>query len=307
MPTSSRGRVLVTGGAGFLGSWVVRKLLACGYRVRSLDLRAEARLAERILGANGCDVEWMSGDVGDPGDVQRAMEGCEHVVHIAALLTPACRANPAHGAAVNLLGTIHVFEAAKRCGIHHVVYASTAAVFGPDSNTVPCPVTHYGAFKLAAEGCARSFWFDAGVGSVGLRPLVIYGPGRELGPTAGVTLACQAAARCEPYTISFTGRAGFMHVEEVASAFAHALHPSTPGAAVYNCWGDNADVEDVIASIRAVVPGARIKAAGPPTGVPADVDSRALYNALPAIERISLGEGIRRTIQYYIQNSSEAV
>ena len=91
---------------------------------------------------------------------------------------PTCRANPPLGALVNVIGTLNVFEAARAAGITHVVYASSAAVFGitdeaVDETVTPEPLTHYGVFKQANEGNARVYYRDHGVSSVGLRPFTV--------------------------------------------------------------------------------------------------------------------------------------
>ena len=114
------------------------------------------------------------------------------------VLTPTCSANPVLGAQVNLLGSLHVFDAALAHGVRQVVYASSAGVYGPDHADYPAPATHYGAFKLAVEGAARAYWPTQGLASVGFRPFIVYGPGRESGVSAGPSLACRAAAQGQP-------------------------------------------------------------------------------------------------------------
>jgi UDP-glucose 4-epimerase len=292
-------KILVTGGAGFLGAWVVRRLQRNGHAVRCLDLGDDLRVARSILGTPADAIDWRRGDVGRAEDVLDASSGCAAIVHIAGLLTPACRADPVRGATVNLIGTLNVFEAAKRWGISKIVYTSSAAIFGPEDTDTPRPVSQYGAFKLACEGSARAYWADEGISSCGFRPLVIYGPGRELGPSAGVSLACRAAAEGQPYTIPFTGRSGFVFVDEVAAAYEAALLSPPTGAAVYNFWGDVADVREVVAEIRACEPHARITAEGSPLPVPADIDSTALYRDFPELVRTPLRLGLTRTIEYY--------
>lgn len=292
-------KVLITGGRGFLGAWVARRLLARGMDVRSLDVSDQGGAAESVLGPSMQRVQWRLGDVSRREDVHEALQGCDRVIHVAGVLTPVCRQDPILGAQVNLVGTLNIFEAAKERDIRHVLYTSTAAVFGPEDTDCPRPVSHYGAFKLAAEGCARAYWHDAGICSFALRPLVIYGPGRELGPSAGVTLACRAAAEGRAYEIPFTGRSGFVYVDEVAAAFEAALLSQPQGASVYNMWGDVADVASVVRTIQELAPGARISAAGPVLGVPADIDSSALYRDFPLLQRIGLAGGLGETIAHY--------
>src|SRR5258706_3102744 len=98
-----------------------------------------------------------------------------------------------------------------------------ACEFDPIDGRTPFPLTHYGDFKLAGEGCARAFWEDDRMPSIGFRPLVVYGPGREVGLTAGPSLACRAAARGEPYVIPFTGETDLLYVDDMAACFEIAV------------------------------------------------------------------------------------
>ena len=159
----------------------------------------------------------------DTDTVMSAAEGCDIVAHLAAILTPACRDNPIRGAEINLIGTLNMFLAARRHGMGRVVYMSSAGVFGPDNGHTPFPTTHYGAFKLACEGAARAYYADHGISSIGFRPFVVYGPGRESGGSAGPSLAARAAAWGEAYTIPFSGASGLVYVDDVAAAYEAAV------------------------------------------------------------------------------------
>ena len=127
---------LLTGGYGCIGSWVVRRLLARGARVWIYDLKEDPRRLRLILGdADVARVGFHQGDVTDLDDLKKALSlhGISHVVHLAGLQVPTCRADPILGARVNVLGTLAVFEAVRAAGsrIERLVYASSAAVFGP--------------------------------------------------------------------------------------------------------------------------------------------------------------------------------
>ncbi len=159
------------------------------------------------------------------------------MVHLAAVLIPTARKDPLLGARVNVMGTLHVFEAAKRHGVRGIAYASSAAVFGPHDGTHPEPLTHYGAYKLCNEGTARAYWADAGLRSVGLRPSTAYGPGREIGVTADPTLAMRAAAEGRSYTIRFTGPTGMDYAEDVGTIFARAATETPEGAQAFSLQG----------------------------------------------------------------------
>jgi nucleoside-diphosphate-sugar epimerase len=135
-----------------------------------------------------------------------------HIIHLAALQVPFCKAKPSLGAAVNVVGTVNVFEAAKRAGLKQVVYASSVAVYGISEEYPDAPLAHdaphkprtlYGVYKHANEGSARISYQDDGISSIGLRPYIVYGPGRDQGMTSGPTKAILAAVLGQPYHIGF--------------------------------------------------------------------------------------------------------
>ncbi|MFM0146797.1 NAD-dependent epimerase/dehydratase family protein [Paraburkholderia sp. RL18-085-BIA-A] len=293
-------RVLVTGGSGFLAAWVMRRLLDKGVSVKAFDLRAGSPLLEALAPERAASVQWASGDIALADDVSHALDGCDAVIHLAGVLTPACALDPVRGAQINLIGTLNVFEAARAAGLKSVLYASSAGVFGPDDGSVPFPQTLYGAFKLACEGAARAYWHDHGIASVGFRPLVVYGAGRETGSSAGPSLACRAAARREQYTIPFTGSTGLVFADDVAAAYEAALFEAPRGANVFTLAGDIVSVDQVIERIGEIVPGARIDAAGEPlpiaTSFPVDP---ALADLLPGLPHTPLDQGLRQTVAFY--------
>src|SRR5262249_782871 len=128
-------------------------------------------------------VRFVQGDVTDLSRLRSTLEGerITHVVHLAGLQVPVCRADPLLGAKVNVLGTLAVLEAVKAVGgqVQRLVYTSSAAVFGPPdayptgplADQAPLtPTTHYGVFKCCNEGNARIYFQDFGLSSIGLRP-----------------------------------------------------------------------------------------------------------------------------------------
>jgi nucleoside-diphosphate-sugar epimerase len=281
----------------------MRRLLARELNVRAFDVREDRRLLRALARQRAASAEWQTGDISSASDVARAMHGCDAVIHLAGVLTPACAADPVRGAQINLIGTLNVFEAARAAGLKSVLYASSAGVFGPDDGVTPFPQTHYGAFKLACEGSARAYWHDHGIASVGFRPLVVYGAGRESGSSAGPSLACRAAARNTPYTIRFTGSTGLVFAEDVA-AYEAALLRDLRGAHAFTLAGEIASVETVIAQIESIAPGARIDAAGAPlpitTSFPADPE---LARLLPGLQQTSLEDGLRQTVAFYQEST----
>lgn len=293
-------RVLVTGGGGFIGAWIVRRLVEAGHEPVVFDRHDDrAKLAE-IAGAELAGrTLWISGDIAATGDVVAAAAGCGAMVHLAGLLTPACRDNPVLGAEVNLIGTLNAFLAARACGIGSVAYMSSAGVFGPDGGPEPRPTTLYGAFKLGAEHAARAFCADDGIASVGFRPYVVYGPGREVGHSAGPSLACRAAARGESYTIPFTGPVDMIHVDDVARVFLAAIESPPAGAHAVNLPGVVTDTRQIAETIGRLVPGAAITAEGPPLPVRFPQGEPALARLFPGWAAMPLETGLAGTIAHY--------
>jgi nucleoside-diphosphate-sugar epimerase len=298
-------QVLVTGGSGFIGAWLIKRLLAAGHRIRIFDASTDRKLVHDIAGPSVAEkLDWRSGDVAESEQVMAAAEGCDGIIHLAGVLTPACKADPVRGAKINLLGTLNVFNAAHARGIKRIVYTSSAGVYGPTDGRTPYPTTHYGAFKLACEGSARAFWEDAKIASIGFRPYIVYGAGREVGLTAGPSLACRAAARGEAYDIPYSGSAGLVHVDDVTAAYEMALLRDPEGAHVFNMVGEVVSNQDVIEAIRAVVPDAKIGAGGPDLPIVSDIEEGDLRKILVGVPHTSIRDGVRRTIDYYRREKS---
>lgn len=228
---------------------------------------------------------------------------------------PTCRENPIAGAKVNVIGTLNVFEAAKalktkglRCP--RIVYASSAAVFGPDAeygekpvgdDAVPKPTSHYGAYKLCTEHCARAYWAANQLSSVGLRPLTVYGPGRDAGMTSAPTRAIAAAIKGEAFDIPFTGSSVYVHIREVADIFVTTARSDVPGARIYTVGGDTVDTKEWISTVESVLPTAagKISCSGGPIPFPSKLDDAALRADFPGLLRISMAQGVSETVSYY--------
>jgi nucleoside-diphosphate-sugar epimerase len=258
-------RWLITGALGCVGVWCCRQLVREGHPVVGFDLGSDRRRAELVMSAGElADVEFVQGDITDLAALERLIAAREvtNVVHLAAMLIPLAAADPPRGALVNVVGTVNVFEAARRGGLAGVSYASSAAVYdrsdgvrvaeGADGH----PASHYGVHKQANEGAARMYWRDGGLASVGLRPHIVYGPGRDQGLTAGPSLAMLAAVRGEAYEIPFGGRAQFQYVADVAKQFIDAARTASTDAVVRNVGGPSEHVADVVAAIEKVLPEA---------------------------------------------------
>ena len=256
-------RFLVTGADGCLGAWTVRLLLDQGADVVAFDIGADDRRHRLVSGGRPLGFERVTGDITDKAAVLDAIAGADRVVHLAALQVPFCKADPSGGAAVNVVGTVNVFEAALAHRIEPVVYASSIAVYGTvDDYPGPVlaagaatkPTTLYGAYKVANEQTAAVYAADHGLGSVGLRPHTVYGPGRDQGLTSQPTVAIEHAARAVPYRVDYGGVLDFQYASDVARLFIAAARSQLPepGAPVLNLRGHVTAVSDFVDRVRNV-------------------------------------------------------
>lgn len=304
--------VLVTGGCGFIGTWVLRELLQHGLRVVVLDAGERPARWERIIGTDSRDVPLVQGSLLNRELLAHVFTAHQvtHVIHLAALLTPACQNDPWEGCKVNVLGTVALLEELrKRAGtIRGCSYASSVAVFGdePDhangaDSTATLPLTFYGAFKKSAELIAEQYWRHFQIASVGIRPQVAYGPEREVGLTAGPSLAARAAVRGEHFCIGYTGRVGYDYVEDVARAFVRAALETPSGAHVVDLPGAIADTTEIVDAILDAVPQAKdlITIQGPPIPAHAPPKPHFITELLPDWQTTSIRDGIRRTVDFY--------
>jgi nucleoside-diphosphate-sugar epimerase len=303
-------RWLVTGALGCIGAWTIKTLLDDGEQVVAYDLGDDTARLRLIMGRDQiAKVTLEQGDITDLAALERVLDehGITRIVHLAALQVPFCRADPALGARVNVVGTVNVFEAVKRRQerIPGVAWASSAAVYS-DEDPSPAPewggtrpATHYGVYKLANEGTARIYWADAGVPSIGLRLFVVYGPGRDQGITSTPTQAMAAAARGDGFQITFGGTAQYDYAPDVARAFVSAARVVAEGACVYNFPGVMAPMSEVVGAIEAAAPAARgrITWVEQPLPFPETLEATGLVRALGTVAHTSLADGVRATVE----------
>ncbi|MDA9806504.1 NAD(P)-dependent oxidoreductase [Alphaproteobacteria bacterium] len=292
-------KIIIFGGCGFLGSWIVKAFLKKGYSVSIFDLKIQKELLSHVVGEDINKIKFINGDITNYDQVQESINDMDHVINLAGLMTPDCSSNPILGAKVNLLGSINVFEALKKNNNKFLVYASSAGVFGQKDHYYPFPETHYGAYKLAVEGVARAYLNEDGISSVGIRPYVIYGPGREVGGTAGVTLACKAAKQEESYTINFSGKAGFVYVQDVVDLVEMSIAQIPSGALTFNINGITADVSEFINLIKKNIPLSDIGIEGDPLSVVDEIRGNEPSKTFKKFKYTSLEDGIKRTIDFY--------
>jgi nucleoside-diphosphate-sugar epimerase len=309
--------VLVTGGSGFIGAWVIAHLLRCKCRVIVYDLTDGGQKWRHLSESTSDKVAFVPGDILDANALNQLFDEhpVTHVIHLVGLLTPACQQYPYRGCEINVLGTTRIFELIRerKSQIQGVAYASSIAVYGNESdhglaenvsdggNSTLEPLTFYGAFKRASEMIARQYWLHYGIPSVGLRPPLVYGWGRETGLTAGMTLAARAVAIGQPFAISFSGSANFGYVEDSARAFVRSALEIRQGSHTVDVPGELSTVADILRLLKSIEPTAasRLSIAGPPLPYPEAPSYHGIEKLFPEWKTTSLEDGFRRTIQLY--------
>jgi UDP-glucuronate 4-epimerase len=285
-------RFLVTGSGGCLGAWVVSRLVREGIPVVAYDLSEnDARLRLLLDEGELGQVVRIRGDIRDKDDFGKLVlgGGFTHVVHLAALQVPFCAADPFLGSQVNVAGTINVLEAVRYSKtVRGLAYASSIAVFGSGDlyengiardDSPLLPATLYGTYKQANEGAARVYANDWGVGSVGLRPCIVYGPGRDQGLTSDVTKAMLAAAAGQDSYIAFGGSSTFQHADDMAATFIEAARFEPDGALIHNVPGPTVPISE-IASLISAETGVSVSVADDELPLPRGVDGTPLSKLL---------------------------
>jgi UDP-glucuronate 4-epimerase len=309
-------RFLVTGALGCIGAWVVRVLRQEGIPTTILDLAGDSHRLKLIMTPEEIGaVGFITGDITDFACVERAVKesGATHLIHLAALQVPFCKVDPALGARVNVVGTVNIFEAARRAGLQRVVYASSVAVYGlseeypggkVDDSAPLHPQTHYGVYKQANEGSARIYWMEHGLSSIGLRPYTVYGPGRDQGLTSGPTQAMRAAAAGQPYHIPFGGRAVYQYTEDIARIFIQCARIPFSGADVFLTRGPAVHMSEIVSAIETACPdgSGQITFDDKQLALPADVDDSRLRDLLGEVPETALLDGVAQTVRIFQEN-----
>jgi nucleoside-diphosphate-sugar epimerase len=304
------GSVLVTGAGGCIGSWALALLTRAGVPVSAFDLTSDQRRPKLLMSdAQLSKIQWLTGDIADPEALVKAVQasGARAIIHLAALQVPFCKADPVAGAKVNVVGTVNVFEAARKLGVKRVTYASSIAAHGAmdglpargagqGHGTLP---TLYGAYKHCNEQTAKVYSQDWGVHSVGLRPGVVYGVGRDQGLTSKTTVAILAAAANKPYTVPFRGPISWLHAGEVASAFIRAVAKERSGAPVFDINGVPSTVERSLEVLSRVAPGMQVGFSGEALPFPMDLSDEPVHAYLGDYGSVPLHAGIKATYEAF--------
>ena len=301
--------LLVTGGAGFIGSHLVERLAREGHEVRALDNLATGK-RENLTGIAG-RVTLIEGDIRDAAAVKEAVRGVEVVFHEAALgSVPRSLNDPATTNAVNVTGTLNVLIAAKDAGVRRVVYASSSSVYG-DSKEFPQredhparPISPYAVSKLAGENYAVAFAKSLGLETVALRYFNVFGPRQD--PTsiyaAVIPLFIAALREGRPLTIQGDGEQSrdFTYVANVVAANLLAARAAGVSGEVFNVACGGSISVSALARKLCEIMGKEFKAQYAPAR-PGDLhrscaDISKARRLLGYTPRVDFDEGLRRTV-----------
>ena len=304
-------KVLVTGGAGFIGSNLVRELLERGDDVRVLDNYSTGNRRN----ISGLDVEVVEGELRSYERVHNAVRGVEVVFHLGALgSVPRSVQDPLTSSAVNIEGTLNVLLAARDEGIRRVVYTASSSIYGVSNPLTlretmpPDPISPYGVAKLAAERYCVSFSRVYDLETVVLRYFNVFGPRQD--PTsqyaAVVPLFITAISAEEPVTIFGDGEQSrdFTYVANVVAATADAGSAAEANGKIMNvAAAAPASVNTLADTIASILDKPVQKHYAPPR--PGDIrdswaDISEARRVLGFEPRVSLEEGLRRTIEFLL-------
>lgn len=302
---------LVTGSMGCIGAWTLHHLVKQGVQTVSFDLSSQRQRLELLLTAEEQQaITFIRGDLTDYDQVLQVIEehSITHIIHLAALQIPFCKADPVMGARVNVVGTVNLLEAVRQAGLRHIAYASSVAVYGSpdfypqgivDADAPLHPETLYGIYKQANEATARVYWQDHGLSSIALRPYTVYGVGRDQGLTSEPTKAMLAAAASQAFHISFGGAMQFHFASDVALQFIEASRTRVDGAYAFNLGTAPVHVSTVAELINKLRPGSGITFTDETLPFPEGLDAGKLKRFLPTTPETPLEEGIRQTIEHF--------
>ncbi|NCY21654.1 NAD-dependent epimerase/dehydratase family protein [bacterium] len=265
-------KILVTGSEGFIGSHLTEALLAAGHKVRTFVLynsfnswgwldHAEPKIKE--------DLDVFLGDIRDPHGVRKAMEGCDAVLHLAALIgIPYSYHSPDAYVETNIKGTLNILQAARDFGIRRVIHTSTSEVYGT-ALTVPIREDHplqgqspYSATKIGADQLALSFHRSFGLPVTVLRPFNTYGPRQSARAVIPTIITQILKGKKEISLGSLHPTRDLVYVEDTAAGFVLALKaPKIEGEVIQLGTGHEISIGD-LAEMIARLMGARIKIRG---------------------------------------------
>ena len=260
--------IMVTGGTGFIGNKIVRKLVERGEDVIIFDLAPPRANLEPYLDR----IQVYRGDILQVPHLLEAVNthGVHQIIHMAALLPPDTEDRPHFGMLVNIQGTNNVFEVARWTGIQRVVYASSIATFGVqetfgdrpvNEDDMAAPVNVYGMTKAANDFAAAKYSDRYGLDLIGVRICTVFGHGRVTGMTGvigGLMMSLPAVGKPVSMPYHQDEPSPMIHAEDAAEIFVRATLSDRLNHRVYISGGHLATIADMADLVRGFIPDARI-------------------------------------------------
>ncbi|MDO4717119.1 MAG: NAD-dependent epimerase/dehydratase family protein [Propionibacteriaceae bacterium] len=303
-------KLLVTGGAGFIGSNLVKAALAGGHEVTVID-DLSTGYRDNL---EGLDVRFLEASILDIDALDDAVTGVDSVVHLAALgSVPRSIADPMRSHQVNATGTLNVLEAARRAGVSHVSCASSSSVYGMN----PALPKHerewvramspYAVTKLATEQYTLAFQQSYGMETLAFRFFNVYGPGQRAGHVyaAVIPIFVDAMLRGEALPVNGDGTQSrdFTFVGTVCEVLLRAAEQKVTHPEPVNlAFGTNTSLLDLISRLEGFAGRELAKEFRPPRAgdVPhSQAANQSLRSLFPGVEPIRLDEGLRRTLEWF--------
>ena len=314
--------VLVTGGCGCLGSWIIKLLIENNDKVICLDNSKNLSRLKLILDEKSFKkISFNYIDIFDFEKIDKLVkkEKINFIVHLAAFQTPFVRSNPVLGARVNVEGTVALYECVlqNKDQIEGFVSASSIGVYGDKiihktntikEDTAPYPLNLYGVYKLANEGTGRIYFEENQINSIIMRPYIIYGPGRDQGWTSAPTKAILLKMLNKSYKIPFSGNIYLHYTKDCAKQFLLALESDQKGCNIFNVTGEMVNISEFIKFINETISNEAIidQELSNDFPIPSNIDISKNKKAFNLPELTSFSDGINETIDYLkygIQNN----
>ena len=310
---------LVTGGAGFVGSYIVKALVGMGYRVRVIDNLSNGRLEN--LSSVLPEIEFIKGDILNTEVLQRVVSGVDYVIHQAAQISVLDSVkNPINYHHCNVTGTLMLLECCRRFSIKRVVIASSSAVYG-DSPKLPLvessalnPTSPYGLSKYINELHARQYYKLYRVETVCLRYFNIYGPGQSINSPYSAVIPKFISQLLTGEMVEIYGDGNqtrdFIYIDDVVKANLLACHTPNCGGEVFNiAGGQSTSVNDLYNRICKLI---KTKQAPTYTSmrkgeiIHSFASIKKAETILNFTPQVSMDEGLKQTINWYCSNQEVA-